>query len=105
MILTGVVASKASTVDGPARVIRKESQLAEIERGDVLVIPVASPDFTPALRIISAVISEKGGKTAHLANVCREDGIPCIVSVQGAMKIKTGQRLIVDTYSGTVHVM
>ncbi len=98
--LTGTIASRADTAAGPARVLRDTSQLHCIEQDDVLIVEVPIPDLVPILYKVCAVVSEKGGKTAHLAKVCREMGVPCLVSVSGCMDINTGQLVIVDTDKG-----
>lgn len=102
-MLKGTVASRAGIISGPARIIHGESQLVEVKKGDILVIPTALPDYTVVLGIVRGVVSEKGAKTSHFANVCREKGIPCIVGVDGAMKIKPGCRIVVDTEDGCVY--
>ena len=50
------------------------------------------------MKIASAIITDKGGRTSHAAIVSRELGIPCIVGSENATrKIKTGQMITVDT--------
>ena len=59
---------------------------------------MTDPDWEPIMKIASAIITDKGGRTSHAAIVSRELGIPCIVGSENATKkIKTGQMITVDT--------
>jgi pyruvate,water dikinase len=49
-----------------------------------------------------AVVAESGGLLSHSSIVAREFGIPCVVSVPGAMRIPDGATIRVDGYSGAV---
>lgn len=53
------------------------------------------------MKIASAIVTDKGGRTSHAAIVSRELGIPCIVGAGKATKVlKTGQKVTVDCASG-----
>lgn len=57
------------------------------------------------MKIASAIVTDKGGRTSHAAIVSRELGIPCIVGSENATrKIKTGQMITVDTTGSEGHV-
>lgn len=50
------------------------------------------------MKIASAIVTNKGGRTSHAAIVSRELGIPCIVGTENAtQKIKNGQTITIDT--------
>ena len=62
-----------------------------------------SPDWVPGLDRVAAVVADRGGVTTHLASVCRELGIPCVVGTRTATAaIRTGDHVIVDGDNGTV---
>ena len=62
---------------------------------------ITDPDWEPIMKIASAIITNKGGRTSHAAIVSRELGIPCIVGAGKATKVlKTGQKVTVDCASG-----
>jgi pyruvate,water dikinase len=55
------------------------------------------------MKIASAIITDKGGRTSHAAIVSRELGIPCIVGSNNATKVlKNGQAVTVDASGGQV---
>lgn len=57
----------------------------------------------PAIRMASAVVTNRGGRTCHAAIVSRELGVPCIVGTKDATEIlKTGETYTVDCSKGNV---
>ena len=88
---------------GPVRVIRDVHNIQEFKKGDVLVTEMTDPDWEPIMKIASAIVTNRGGRTCHAAIISRELGIPCIVGTEdGTEKLKTGQRVTVDCSSGDV---
>lgn len=69
---------------GKARVVKSVAELAQVEPGDVLVAATTSPDWEPAMKIASAIVTDRGGRTCHAAIVARELGIPAVVGAQDA---------------------
>lgn len=53
------------------------------------------------MKIASAIVTDKGGRTCHSAIVSRELGIPCIVGTNNvSSKIKSGQKITVSCAEG-----
>ncbi|MBI2049879.1 MAG: phosphoenolpyruvate synthase [Candidatus Staskawiczbacteria bacterium] len=85
---------------GPAKRILNVKDIEKFKKGEVLVTTMTDPDWVPAMKLASAIVTDSGGRTAHAAIVSRELGIPCIVGSQNATKvIKTGQNITVDCSS------
>jgi len=103
LVLTGVAAS-GGLAAGPAQVVRGLAEAETVEVGDVLVIPYSDVSWTPLFNRVSAIVSEAGGLLSHCSIVAREHGIPAVVSVEGAMQIPEGVRLLVDGNAGTVSI-
>jgi pyruvate,water dikinase len=102
-ILTGVAASPGVAV-GPVRIISDASHIDKVENGDVLVAEMTTPDFVPAMKRAAAIVTDRGGRTAHAAIVSRELGIPCVVGTEVATKtLRDGQKITVDGFSGEVY--
>ncbi|MDE1941104.1 MAG: phosphoenolpyruvate synthase [Patescibacteria group bacterium] len=88
----------AKIATGSAHVIMDAKNMHEFKAGEVLVTDMTDPDWEPIMKIASAIVTDKGGRTSHAAIVSRELGIPAVVGTENATKkIKTGQTITVDT--------
>jgi pyruvate,water dikinase len=77
------------------------SDITNFEEGDVLVTEMTDPDWVPIMKMASAIVTDKGGRTCHAAIVSRELGIPCVVGTgDGSTKINQGMPLTVDCSVG-----
>ena len=103
VLLSGSPASPG-IASGPVKTVTDPSQIDKVEEGDVLVAEMTTPDFVPAMKRAVAIVTDRGGRTAHAAIVSRELGIPCIVGTGEAMDtLKDGQIITVDGSSGNVY--
>src|SRR3989338_3188440 len=57
---------------GVARVILSASKLEEFKKGEILITEMTDPDWEPIMKMASAIITAKGGRTSHAAIVSRE---------------------------------
>jgi pyruvate,water dikinase len=64
---------------GRARVVAGLSEIARVERGDVLVTDMTDPDWEPVMKRAAAIITRRGGRTCHAAIIARELGVPAVV--------------------------
>ena len=48
------------------------------------------------------IVAESGGLLSHSSIVAREFGIPCVVSVAGAMRIPDGATVRIDGSTGQI---
>lgn len=86
---------------GKAHKILSPKEINSFKKGEVLITGMTDPDWVPAMKLASAIITDQGGRTAHAAIVSRELGIPCIVGAGNATKtVKTGQEITVDCSGG-----
>ncbi len=86
---------------GVAHVIKDVKDIASFRQGEVLVTEMTDPDWVPIMKIASAIVTNKGGKTCHAAIISRELGIPCIVGTNnGTSAIKSGQKITVSCAEG-----
>jgi len=86
--------------------VNKIMDISEIEKfkpGQVLVTDMTDPDWEPIMKIASAIVTDKGGRTCHAAIVSRELGIPCLVGTEtGSKIIKSGQKITASCAEGEV---
>ncbi len=103
VLMEGVAASPGAA-SGIVKIIPDPSHIDKILPGDILVAEMTTPDFVPAMKRAVAIITDRGGRTAHAAIVSRELGIPCVVGTESATKIlKDGQEVTVDGSTGKVY--
>lgn len=95
------IAIGSKIASGKVRIIRQAKDMPSFKKGEILVTEITDPDWEPIMKIASAIITEKGGRTSHAAIVSRELGVPCIVGTGKATKVlKNGQMVTVDCSSG-----
>lgn len=104
ILLQGIGASKGK-IAGQAVVVVDSIEISKIKEKNILVAPRTDPDFVVSFGLVAGVVTDTGGLTSHAAVICREMGIPCVVSVCEATKtIRDGDWLEIDGKKGTVFV-
>ncbi|HVU90809.1 MAG TPA: phosphoenolpyruvate synthase, partial [Jatrophihabitans sp.] len=102
VLLRGLAAS-AGQASGAVRVLHDPSEGRSLRTGEVLVAPMTSPDWVPAMRRAAALITDGGGMTCHAAIVSRELGLPCVVGAREATTVlHDGDVVTVDGGLGEV---
>jgi pyruvate,water dikinase len=77
----------------------------DVEPGDIVVARDAGPAWTPVFAILGGLVLDEGWVIQHAAIVCRELGIPCVLSTRGATStITTGDVITVDGDAGIVRL-
>ena len=96
VLLSGLAASPGR-VSGAVRILTSPDQGATLQRGEILVAPMTSPDWVPTIRRAAALVTDGGGMTCHAAIVARELGVPCVVGTRRATTVlHDGQIVTVD---------
>jgi len=86
---------------GVVRKIMDIKEIGQFKKGEILVTDMTDPDWEPIMKIASAIVTDKGGRTCHAAIISREMGIPCVVGTNtGSKIIKTGQKITVSCAEG-----
>ncbi|PKM89273.1 phosphoenolpyruvate synthase [Candidatus Falkowbacteria bacterium HGW-Falkowbacteria-2] len=86
---------------GKVRRIMDVKQIHSFKPGEVLVTDMTDPDWEPIMKIASAIVTDKGGRTCHAAIVSRELGIPCVVGTnRGSVAITNGKSVTVSCAEG-----
>lgn len=85
-VVTGRAVGRAVAF-GPVRVIKSKDDLDAFRPGEVLVAETTTPDWEPVMKIASAIVTDRGGRTCHAAIVARELGIPAVVGTGSATQL------------------
>ncbi|HWR72549.1 MAG TPA: PEP/pyruvate-binding domain-containing protein, partial [Nitrospirota bacterium] len=107
LLSTGKSASRGIAV-GEIFILREGDDPGIVPEGVVLVARTASPDLAKLGGRVSAIITDIGSASSHLASVAREFGIPLIVDAGNATTtLKNGNMVTLTTdppkvYSGIV---
>lgn len=103
VILKGAAAS-TGMASGEVVVIHSPSEIDKIKEGNVLVTEMTTPDYVPAMKRASGIVTDKGGRTCHAAIVSRELGIPCVVGTDTATTVLKDVGVVtVDGKNGNVY--
>ena len=91
---------------GKVRVCKSLKDLKDFKQGEVLVTAMTRPEFVPAMKKASAIVTDEGGVTSHAAILSRELGVPCIIGTSKATSVlKNGDFVEVNANHGRVQVL
>jgi len=86
---------------GEVNVIKDAKDIGRFQKGQVLVTDMTDPDWEPIMKIASAIVTNRGGRTCHAAIISRELGIPCVIGTGDATeKLAPGTQVTVDCSEG-----
>ena len=86
---------------GEVRLVADASQMSLVKKGDVLVTDMTDPNWEPVMKIASAIVTNRGGRTCHAAIIARELGIPAVVGCGDATeRLKAGKQVTVSCAEG-----
>lgn len=103
ILLRGETAA-AGIYRGQVRVVHDPGELNKVQKGDILVTAMTTPDMVPAMERAGAIITDEGGLTCHAAIVSREMGTPCLVGTEHATEVlHDGQLITVHASKGVVY--
>lgn len=80
-----------------------EKEFSKMKKRDILVTSMTRPEFVPLMKMASAIITDEGGITCHVAVVSRELGVPCVISTKIATKALKDKDIVeVDADKGQI---
>ncbi|MCX8037551.1 MAG: PEP-utilizing enzyme [Candidatus Sumerlaeia bacterium] len=104
LLLSGGQCARPGAGSGPAFIVKWPEDLQNFPDGAVLVAANSSPAFSSVFNRATAVVTEVGGITGHMASLARELGVPAIVGIKGALKaIPPGEVITVDATAGRIY--
>ena len=96
---------------GHVRVVKDATKMSSVKQGDVLVTDMTDPNWEPVMKIASAIVTNRGGRTCHAAIIARELGIPAVVGCgdatfrlaqAGAVTVSCAEGDTGNVFAGTV---
>ena len=72
---------------GKVCMVSNVSEISKVKAGDVLVTDMTDPDWEPVMKMASAIVTNRGGRTCHAAIIARELGIPAVVGCGNATEL------------------
>ncbi|MEK7604291.1 MAG: phosphoenolpyruvate synthase [Patescibacteria group bacterium] len=94
------VGSKVAS--GVTRTIKSPRQIKDFKQGEILVTEMTDPDWEPIMKMASAIVTDRGGRTSHAAIVSRELGLPAVVGTGNATRVLKNGTLVTVDASGSV---
>ena len=103
LIDKGIIASKGIGF-GRAYIVRQEEDLKDFPEGAVLIAKHTSTKFVTVMNKASAIVTDIGATTVHMATVAREFRIPTIVDTEIATEvIQNGMKITVDAVNCIIY--
>jgi len=103
VILQGQGASPG-IASGKVAIVYDVKDIGKVKDGDIMVTRMTNPDMVPAMRKVSAIVTDEGGMTCHAAIVSRELGTPAVVGTKiGTQLLQEGQVVTVDGEKGLIY--
>ena len=79
---------------GPVRLVNSSAEMGLVKSGDILVTDMTDPNWEPVMKLASAIVTNRGGRTCHAAIIARELGIPAVVGCGDATLKLIDQALV-----------
>ncbi len=79
---------------GKVRLVADASEMSVVRKGDILVTDMTDPNWEPVMKLASAIVTNRGGRTCHAAIIARELGIPAVVGCGNATERLTDDRAV-----------
>ena len=79
---------------GPVRLVNSSAEMGLVKAGDILVTDMTDPNWEPVMKLASAIVTNRGGRTCHAAIIARELGIPAVVGCGDATLKLLDQSLV-----------
>ena len=102
-IIIGDIANKGKA-KGIAKILTSYNDVYKVQKGDIIVATMTTPDYIFAMEKAAGFITDEGGITCHAAILSREFNVPCIVgTIDATKKIKDGDLIEIDAYNGKIY--
>jgi rifampicin phosphotransferase len=102
LTLWQVWSARSGDDPGTARVALGLHEIGRIKHGDIMVVNSTDPGWTTVFSVISGIVLETGGMTAHGAMLAREYGLPAVQVPNATRLIADGAHIEINGDTGLV---
>ena len=103
--IKGTPANRGKVI-GKVKILLDYKDIFKVEKGDIIVATMTTPDYVSAMEKSAGFITDEGGITCHAAIISREFNVPCIVGTNNAtQKLKNGQLVELDAFTGIIKIL
>ncbi len=89
---------------GPVRIINGPKDLENFPDGAVLVSRIDSSHFVKVMKKAAAIVTEIGTPVSHMATLCRELRVPCLVNIGPILsQVENGKEITVDAEDRVIY--
>jgi len=89
---------------GPVMIVNGPGDLIDFPDGAVLVSRIDSSHFVKVMKRVAAIVTEIGTPVSHMATLCREMRVPCLVNVENILSLVTnGEEITVDAEDRVIY--
>ncbi|MBI5409278.1 MAG: hypothetical protein HZA14_07920 [Nitrospirae bacterium] len=105
LIKNNGIAVQKGIAAGKVLIIKKMDELENFPKGSILVSKHDSSNFVRVMPYVSAIITDTGAPTSHMASVCREFRVPTIVNTGNATQIlEEGREVTISIDDGLITI-
>lgn len=91
---------------GRVKILNTYNDIEKVNKGDIIVASMTTPDFVAAMEKAGGFITDEGGITCHAAIISREFHVPCIVGTGNATELLKDDDLVeLNANSGKVFLL
>ena len=89
---------------GPVWIVNGPADLVDFPDGAVLVSRLDSSHFVKVMKRAAAIVTEIGTPVSHMATLCREMRVPCLVNVDGILSmVSQGDEITIDAEDRVIY--
>jgi phosphohistidine swiveling domain-containing protein len=100
------LAAYRGKITGKVRVVMNVQDQDSLVEGEIMVVPMTTPDYLPGMQKAAAFVTDEGGVICHAAIVARELKKPCVIGTKIATTVFCDGDLVeVDGFTGFVRMV
>lgn len=103
LIDRGIIACKGIGY-GKVHMVKTDEDLKDFPEKGILVAKHTSPKYVMVMNKASAIVTDFGGASGHMASLAREYDVPALLDTEiGTQVLKNNHDITVDAFNGTIY--